>query len=444
MAADRVLIAGGGLAGLATGYQLSSRGVNVALFEARRAIGGRTRSRQDIFPPHTLELGAEFIGGNHPRWLAYAETFGIELAEIDWPETSWVQLDGQVIVGERLRVLKNEYRRLTDQLTGHAQSVNDEQPWLTPHAEQLDRTSLADAIAHNLHGDDLAKRLLMLRFQQSEAAPSETISWLGQLTVIKGHGLNAYWDETEKYCCPGGVEQLAKAFAARLPAGAIHTDSVVSQISFGEHNVSLQLSDGNRFEGSWLVLAIPPSQWARIRFHPPLPLYSELRLGAASKEFMLLSKPFWKPGPAPLVLCEEPRGGLMQTALDRGPDEPVCLTWYVAGRSAETLQEMSPGRRQQRLHDALKERLPSLAQHWTGWHAQDWVSEPFADGAYSFAQLGKVTTWGRKLYYGLGRLLFAGEHASFRYTGYMEGALESAQRASARILETQSPALDLR
>ena len=428
----RVLIVGGGLGGLAAGYELSQHGYEVVVFEARGAVGGRTRSRTDIFPTFTLEMGAEFVGGNHPRWLAYARTFGIELTEIDWPDLSSVRLAGQMFTGQRLADLKAEQHQLAIQLTECAESVNDEHPWLTPGADELDRIGLAEGIATKLQGDDLAKRLLLLKFHQSEAAPPEAISWLGQLVVIKGHGLNSYWEEAEKFRCPGGVQQLADALASSLPIGTIRYESIVSTISVDSHRVALELSHGEKLEGDWLLLAIPPSQWSDIVFTPPLPALPEISVGTASKEFIKL-RSFWQPGHAPLAACDAPQGGIYQTATAGGTDGEACLEWYVAGRPAESLVALSAQQRQQRIQEAIEPSHPGLTASWLDWYAQDWVNEPFTKGAYSCAQLGKIMHWGRTLYHGLGRLKYVGEHASFRYTGYMEGALESAERCVRQI-----------
>jgi monoamine oxidase len=431
---SRVLVVGAGLGGLAAAYELCRHGYEVSIFEASSSVGGRARSRNDVFPQMTLEMGAEFIGKNHPRWCAYAKSFGIELAEIVWPDTSAIILAGQAFTGQRLADLKVAYHRLQTQLTKCSEVVDDEYPWRSSDADELDRVSLAEGIAKELHGEDLAKRLLLLKFHQSEAAPPETISWLGQLTVIKGHGLNAYWEDTEHYRCRGGVQQLADAFASRLPNETIRCNAVAARISIFASGVALDVARGETFDGDWLLLAIPPSQWSNIVFSPTLPQLPELKVGAASKEFIRLARPFWQGEHAPRALCDLPQGGLYQTGTDRSADSQPCLEWYVAGAPAETVVDLSAADRKRRIQAAMEPTHPGLSANWLDWYAQDWVNDPFTKGAYSFAQLGKITHWGTTLYHGLGRLKFVGEHASFRYTGYMEGALESAERCARQII----------
>ena len=57
---------------------------------------------------------------------------------------------------------------------------------------------------------------------------------------------------------------------------------------------------------------------------------------------------------------------------------------------------------------------------------------------YSFAGVGEATTVWRRLYDPApsfdGRLVFAGEHTSANFTGYMEGALRSGERAARALL----------
>ena len=46
---------------------------------------------------------------------------------------------------------------------------------------------------------------------------------------------------------------------------------------------------------------------------------------------------------------------------------------------------------------------------------------------------GEVTTVGPRLREGLGRLHFAGEHCSYAFMGYMEGALNSGASLAKRL-----------
>jgi monoamine oxidase len=425
----RVIIAGAGLAGLSAAVELHRGGCEPVVLEARPTVGGRIRTRRDIFPGITLEMGAEFIGANHPHWLAFAEEFSIELEEIAWPSGGWLRMDGRDYQRAELETLEAECESLAAQFTEHARHVNDDSPWLTPGVEKLDRLSLYDGVHQLLEGTPRAKLLFLRGFERDEAASPQKISWLGQLIVVKGHGLERYWDDTERFRCPGGIDQLTSKLADSLPPGAVSLNSAITEVVVKNDAVSVGIGNGQVFEGDWLVLALPPSQWKGIKFSPQLPNATDIPLGAVTKEFIEVDSRFWLPGEGPHIGLDNPQGDLMETGTPPPPDKPAGLLWYVGGPAAESLPNMTNAARQARLRNALEEPLPGLNSHWVNWHAQDWANEPLYGGAYSYAQLGKIVEWGKTLQLGLGRLLFAGEHASFRYTGYMEGAFESAHRA---------------
>jgi monoamine oxidase len=60
--------------------------------------------------------------------------------------------------------------------------------------------------------------------------------------------------------------------------------------------------------------------------------------------------------------------------------------------------------------------------HWR------WEEDPLARGGYAYVDPGFDPAWLPLLGRRSGRLFFAGEHTSANYQGYMEGALESAER----------------
>ncbi len=67
-----------------------------------------------------------------------------------------------------------------------------------------------------------------------------------------------------------------------------------------------------------------------------------------------------------------------------------------------------------------------------------WPKEPWTLAGYSFPAPGQVTTVARKLYEGIGRLHFAGEHTSMSFAGYMNGGLESGRRVADQITKKHS------
>ena len=140
----RVIVVGGGFAGLSAVYELSHAGADVTVLEARNRIGGRVFSFHDLVQGGTVEGGAELIGSNHPIWMRYRERF--KLAFLDVTEE-----DAEtpiVLDGKRLSALEAEslWKAMDDGLTGlnaDAATVEDPfEPWRTADAATFDARSL--------------------------------------------------------------------------------------------------------------------------------------------------------------------------------------------------------------------------------------------------------------------------------------------------------------
>ena len=79
----RVVVLGGGLAGLCAAYELRNKGYKVvAVLEAQQRTGGRVQTvRQGFVNGQYAELGATRIASSHNFTLGYANQFGLPLVE---------------------------------------------------------------------------------------------------------------------------------------------------------------------------------------------------------------------------------------------------------------------------------------------------------------------------------------------------------------------------
>src|SRR2546421_10343647 len=74
-----VIVVGGGFSGLACADTLVHGGANGIVLEATARPGGRARTDRASPPGDCVELGGEWIGRNHPTWLAHAQEFNLRL-----------------------------------------------------------------------------------------------------------------------------------------------------------------------------------------------------------------------------------------------------------------------------------------------------------------------------------------------------------------------------
>jgi monoamine oxidase len=85
--------------------------------------------------------------------------------------------------------------------------------------------------------------------------------------------------------------------------------------------------------------------------------------------------------------------------------------------------------------DQLDQVMPGVSAHWNG---RATLSTPWSDpnslGSSTCYRVGQVAAFGGYEKARQGRCHFAGEHCSFDFQGYMEGAAREGQRAAGEIL----------
>src|ERR1700730_17088333 len=81
--APRVVIVGGGLAGVSCAYRLRQKGVAPALYDANANVGGRTWTLRDFWNDGPIsEHGGGFISSEHNAGAGMAREMGLELVDL--------------------------------------------------------------------------------------------------------------------------------------------------------------------------------------------------------------------------------------------------------------------------------------------------------------------------------------------------------------------------
>jgi monoamine oxidase len=240
----KIVIVGAGLAGLSAAYELKKLGYDVHVYEARHRVGGRAFSFR--FGRKIVEGGGELIGRNHPLWCGYAQTFKLHFSDVFEYGNSPVRMNGRTISFEESKALADAMDPHIERLNHLADSIVDPfEPWTNANSAWLDKTSLADWLAslkcptkESKQGRDAVEQQLVADNGHS----AEKQSLLGVLAMIKGHGVDRYWTDTEVYRCVGGNAQLAECFEEELGSGIVHTGITVTGISERKGIVSVELA----------------------------------------------------------------------------------------------------------------------------------------------------------------------------------------------------------
>jgi monoamine oxidase len=432
-AAGRAVVIGGGFSGLAAAYELSKAGYAVTVVEARNRVGGRVISFQDLVPGKNVEGGGELIGSNHPAWVGYAKQFGLEFLEVSEEDAEFpIVLNGKRVSAEESEQLWEDTEKAFNSIVSDAAKVDAERPWTSPNAAALDRRTLAEWIA-SLDAAPATKDMLRTMMTADNGVVTEWQSYLANLAMVKGGGLERYWDETEVYRCKGGNQQLAAKLAGAVGSAKILLRTAVRSISIGDTVVRVVLANGKTLEAEHAVLTAPPSVWNKIAIDPALPANLIPQMGTNVKCLIGLKGPFWRRAElAPDLLSDGPINMTWHATDGQGDGGGAAMVAFSGGPSADVCREWGARRIDSYLAE-LEKVYRAIRSNYTRARFMDWPGDTWAKASYSFPAPGQVTAQGPTFHEGLGRLHFAGEYTSYAFMGYMEGALNSGAAAAKRV-----------
>jgi monoamine oxidase len=436
-AGKRVIVIGAGFGGVSAAYELKIAGYEVTVVEARDRIGGRVHTLPHFIKDKTVEAGGELVGTNQPMWAAYAKAFGIKFREIVYDKDAEAPI---LLGGERLnpgaaRRLWKEMKDALSMINGDAAKVDAYEPWKSAGAKELDRRTTAQWI-DGLPVTDQCKQAISIQLTAINGVIPAWQSYLANLAMVKGGGVEEYWTQTDALHCIDGNQQLAEEITDELGADKFILAMAVTAIKTDENGARITLADGRKLEADDVVLAVPVSTWNRIVFDPPLPAELVPQMGTNTKFLMAVKGRFWEPEKlSPRSLTDGPINLTWEDTNNQPGDKGACLTAYAGGPMADLAMGWTPGARQEKFLEIMEQLYPGITQQLVEARYVNWHNDPLARGSYSFPAPGQVLSTGPVLQQGLGRLHFAGEHCCPAFIGYMEGALQSGVRLARRLAQ---------
>src|SRR5688500_1926923 len=433
--AGRAVIIGAGFSGLAAAFELSRAGYDVTVVEARNRVGGRVISFSDIVPGKNVEDGGELIGSNHPAWVGYAKQFKLDFLDVGEEDAEFpIVLNGKRLSADESEALWEEMEAAFKPLLEDAAKIDADWPWTAANAAALDTRTLGSWI-DGLSVSPLCKTSIHALMMADNGVVPEWQSYLGNLAMWKGGGLEKYWTDSEVFRCRGGNQQLATKFVAAIGAAKVLTRTPVRSVELTDKGARVLLATGKTLEADRVILTAPPSTWNRIAIDPALPPGLVPQMGSNVKFLMGLNGTFWRRAElAPDLLSDGPANMTWHaTEGQKGAGE--ALVTFSGGPSAEICRDWGARRTENYLAE-LGKVYKGIRASFTGKaRFMDWPGDAWSKASYSFPAPGQVTAQGPTLHDGIGRLHFAGEYASYAFMGFMEGALHSGAAVAKRIAE---------
>ena len=437
-----VVIIGAGLAGLTAATAISREAHSVLVVEARDRVGGRT---YDVTAGHgvTLEMGGEWTGPGQTEVQALASQLGVHTFPTYGNGLSLYYRNPQLVtysgaLPPASPKATTELLQMISTVNNMAKQVPSATPWTAAKASAYDAQTIGGWIAAQSYTEETTflAGLAVRGVYGEEASQISLMDFLGEVTGVGGDLLTAV-GSAQNTRFVGGPQQLSKALARRL-AGRVRLSCPVYAIEQGPV-VTVHTSD-EAFRAYHLIVTVPKSVTAAIRFEPQLPAafaqyFQRQPSGATVKVQVIYDTPFWrKKGLNGSVVSDT---GPVEVVYDNSPPDGQTgvLVGFAEGDQGRSLFSLSEAQRRERVLTNLGAYFGAPAKQPIQYVDMIWAHDQYAGGAYgSFNPPGVITSLGEAVSGPVGNIQFAGADYSSEWPGYMEGAIRSGNAAAMAVL----------
>jgi monoamine oxidase len=434
-----VIVVGGGLAGLSAARRLRRQGASVVVLEARARIGGRVHTEVLDTGP-TIDHGAQFIGDAQWRISELVDEVGLIRVRPNSEGDNLYSLPNQAFPIKRkgdalpLSFFSRldaffAYARLNRKLINHRKSMDSLDAM--PAEDFLREITFTKATESLISGYFEAEMCISLK----NVSAYELMSQLASFGGTDGEAQSAQWFLAE------GTGPLAQHLCADL-GGCIKVNAPVQRVDVSADRILVETTNGS-LRAAHIIIAVPPQMHRGIGLLPHLPpnhalVINQFRAGNVVKTVLVFSRPWWRQvGLSGRSLCTS---ALFNATVDASPAESSVgiLVLFSTAESGRRLGEV-----------AIEENRIEIALDWLrstfgiqnipeviAARSVNWNADPWSLGGYSSTR--SIGGWAAApdLFASQGRLHFAGTETATEWRSFMEGALQSSERAAGAVMQS--------
>jgi monoamine oxidase len=445
-AATDVVVVGAGLAGLTAARQLVDAGAEVVVLEARDRVGGRTLTvpAADGTP---IDHGGQWIGPTQDRIAALAERVGVTSyptyergLNTEFRNGRTHRYGGDLLEGED-PLSTVEMGQTIRELEAMAATVPLEAPWTAPEALAWDSQTVETWVQARVPSER-ARNWLREIIRGTLAAEARDVSLLHALFFLRSAGGMALLLGTGGGAQERRFHQGAQAVSIRLAEsldGRVVLGAPAQVVRHGEAGVVVE-AEGRTVTAGRAILALPPAIAGRIGYRPALPgwrsqLTQRVPMGSVIKVHAIYEEPFWREeGLSGFVVSDR---GPVTIVYDNSPEDgsPGVLVGFIEGEQARSWARRNRADRRAGVLACLADYFGERAGRPRELLERSWADEEYSGGCFAgYFPPGVWTSFGQALREPIGRLHWAGTETATAWTAYMEGAVQSGQRAADEVL----------
>ena len=439
-----VVVVGAGFAGLAAARELDKRGRDVVVLEGRDRVGGRSSTATIAGVP--VDLGGTFVGPTQDAVVAMADELGCQTVPTHSRGKNLIRWRGKVRAYRstipRLSILELlDVSRIQWRFERVCRRVPVDEPWTSPIADTLDSKTL-DQWLRYVHASAGARDLMTIMARVTWGCEPDAVSMLHAVRYVKAAGgLGRMLDveggaQQDRFL--GGTQQIAIRMAEELGPRVV-LDAAVRTVERHTDGTLAVISDKGTVTAKAVIVAIPPEHRKGIAFLPELPpeygkLAQHWPQGNLSKAYAAYETPFWRAnGCSGEALSDE---GPVFITFDVSPGDsdvqgPGVLLGFTDSR---TFDPLPPAERRDRALKGFAALFGDAALHPIDYLDHCWSAEEFAPGGPTAAvPPGSWTTYGPWLRKPVDGIHWAGTETADTWTGFLDGAIRSGQRAADEV-----------
>lgn len=446
------IIIGAGFAGLSAARRLDELGCsNTLVLEARDRVGGRTK--HGTVGGLDIDLGGMWLGPTQTRLAALAEQYQVRTYPTFLDGKAVIRLQGKEYHGEREDIdgvfgwrdgisFLSSRRKLRKLIA----DIDCAAPWDHPKALELDAQTVEQWLADNVKSERLKQlyRLLCFSLFCAEATQISMLFFLHYIQSGGGLDIMISADEggAQNFLFHGGVHQIARKMAEEL-GERLHLEEPVTGIDWRDGAATVR-SEKGQYEARRVIVCVLPTLVSKLNFSPALPqpksaLHAKLAMGSAIKYWVVYDRPFWREqGFNGTVVRDDvpcsPCFDVSPTGQEKG-----VLAGFFDGDHALNHGDVGHEDRKQLVLGMLADHFGEAATTPIEYADEDWTAETWSGGCYgAYAAPGIYARYGAWLRRPIGPLLWAGTETSPEWTGYIDGAIRSGERAAEDVLSDAS------